>query len=192
VNEPDESFRSLPPHDVKTFLTEEVIQKRVVELGDHIGRDFPEETIPLVLLGILKGSVLFLADLARAIQRPVEYDFVEISSYGSGTETSGEIRIVKDLETELAGKDVLIVEDILDSGLTIEKSKLFSKVIERNARSVHLCVLLNKASRRRVEVPVSYSGFVIEDVFVVGYGMDFAGRYRNLKFIGAVEFVSPE
>ena len=179
----------LPPHSISEVLfTEERIQARVRELGAQIAQDFPNPEEPLLLVGVLKGCTLFLADLVRAIPRPLEFDFVTLSSYGAGTETSGEVRVLKELTISAAGKDVVIVEDILDTGLTLHRSNLIESLQTRNAKSVKICVLLNKPSRRRVEIPVDYCGFDIEDRFVVGYGMDYGERYRNLREIGVVSF----
>jgi hypoxanthine phosphoribosyltransferase len=171
---------------LEVLLTEEQILRRVGEIGEAITRDYPNSEEPLLLVGVLKGAALFLADLVRAIHRPVEFDFVALASYGAATRTSGEVRILKDLEAAVAGKHVLIVEDILDTGLTLRFSYLIESLRARHAASVRVCVLLDKPARRRVEVPVDYRGFEIEDRFVVGYGMDYAERYRNLRFIGVI------
>jgi hypoxanthine phosphoribosyltransferase len=176
----------LPAHSLEVLITDEEIARRVGELGAMILRDYPDEDQPLLLVGVLKGAALFLADLVRAIDRQVEFDFVAISSYGAATQSSGEVRILKDLEAAVAGKHVIIVEDILDTGLTLRFSYLIETLKARHAASVKVCVLLDKPSRRRVEVPVDYRGFFIEDRFVVGYGMDFGERYRNLRYIGVV------
>jgi len=168
------------------LLTAEAIHERVRELGAMIERDYPDSNQPLLLVGVLKGAALFLADLVRAINRPLEFDFVAIASYGAATKSSGEVRILKDLETAVSGKHVIIVEDILDTGLTLRFSYLIESLRARQAASVKVCVLLDKPSRRRVEVPVDYRGFVIEDRFVVGYGMDYGEIYRNLPYVGYV------
>lgn len=172
---------------VETLFTEEQIQARVVEIGKAISQDYADSAEPLLLVGVLKGATLFLADLVRAIARPLEFDFVLLSSYGSATESSGEVRVLKDLDIAVTGKHVIIVEDILDTGLTLRFSYLVENLIARHAKSVKICVLLNKPSRRRVDVPVDYCGFVIEDRFVVGYGMDYAEQYRQLPSIGILE-----
>ena len=180
----------LPAHRVgEVLFTREAIAERVKELAKEIERDFADCMEPILLVGVLKGAVLFLADLVRFMERPVEFDFVAISSYGNATETSGEVRVLKDLDIAVTGKNVIIVEDILDTGLTLRFSYLFESLLARHAKSVKVCVLLNKPSRRRVQVPVDYCGFAIEDRFVVGYGMDYAEQYRNLDFIGVIEFV---
>ncbi len=177
----------LPPHTVtEILLTEKQIQSRVKEIAEAINRDFPNHEEPLLLVGVLKGATLFLADLVRQIARPVEFDFVAISSYGAATKSSGEVRILKDLDAAVAGKHVIVVEDILDTGLTLRFSYLIESLKARHAASVSVCVLLDKPSRRRVEVPVDYRGFEIEDKFVIGYGMDFGEYYRNLPYIGVI------
>jgi hypoxanthine phosphoribosyltransferase len=175
-----------PEHTLDVMITEEQIARRVGELGAAITRDYPDHQEPLLLVGVLKGATLFLADLVRVIDRPVEFDFVAIASYGAATRSSGEVRVLKDLEAAVAGKHVLIVEDILDTGLTLRFSYLIETLRARHAASVKVCVLLDKPARRRVEVPVDYRGFEIEDRFVVGYGMDYAERYRNLRYIGVI------
>ena len=171
----------------EVLLTEQEIQARVQELGRQIAEDHPDATEPLLLVGVLKGATLFLADLVRSISRPLEFDFVALSSYGSRTETSGEVRVLKDLGIAVTGKHVIIVEDILDTGLTLRFSNLIENLFLLNAKSVKVCTLLNKQARRRVEVPKDYCGFEIEDRFVVGYGMDFAEQYRHLPYIGVLE-----
>ncbi|HZO89681.1 MAG TPA: hypoxanthine phosphoribosyltransferase [Chthonomonadaceae bacterium] len=173
-------------HELEVLITEEQIARRVRELGAAIARDYPDPAQPLLLVGVLKGATLFLADLVRCIERPVEFDFVALASYGAATRTSGEVRILKDLEAPVAGRHVIIVEDILDTGLTLRFSYLIESLRARHAASVKVCVLLDKPARRRVEVPVHYRGFEIEDKFVVGYGMDYAERYRNLRYIGVL------
>ena len=175
---------ALPSHCIDVMISEEQIGRRVRELGEEIRRDYPDPSEPLLLVGVLKGAALFLADLIRSIDRPVEFDFVAISSYGAATQTSGEVRILKDLDASVAGKHVLIVEDIIDTGLTLRFSYLIESLRARHARSVAVCVLLDKPSRRRVEVPVRYRGFEIPDRFVIGYGMDYAENYRGLRYIG--------
>ena len=186
------SSETLPGHTLQEMLTESEIQARVRELGQAITRDYPDPTQSLLLVGVLKGATLFLSDLVRAIDRPVEFDFVAVSSYGAATKSSGEVRVLKDLDAAVAGKDVLIVEDILDTGLTLRFSYLIETIRARHARSVKVCVLLDKPARRQVHIDVDYRGFQIEDKFVVGYGMDYAERYRNLRYIGVVMFDTPE
>lgn len=184
--------QSLPDHTVTVLLSADTVQRRVTELGEQISRDYPDPDEPLLLVGVLKGAALFLADLVRAVDRPLEFDFVAIASYGAATKSSGEVRVLKDLESAVSGKHVIIVEDILDTGLTLRFSYLIESLKARQAASVKVCVLLDKPSRRRVEVPVDYCGFVIEDRFVVGYGMDYAETYRNLPYIAYVEHADDE
>lgn len=168
------------------LISAETIQERVVELATQIEVDYPDPGEPLLLVGVLKGAALFLADLVRQINRPVEMDFVAISSYGAATHSSGEVRILKDLDAAVAGKHVIIVEDILDTGLTLRFSYLLESLRARHALSVKVCVLLDKPARRRVEMVADYRGFEIGDEFVVGYGMDYAELYRNLPFVAVL------
>jgi hypoxanthine phosphoribosyltransferase len=182
---------SLTEHSIATLLSADQIQRRVAELGAEITRDYGDASEPLLLVGVLKGAALFLADLVRQVRRPLEFDFVAIASYGAATRSSGEVRVLKDLESAVSGKHVIIVEDILDTGLTLRFSYLIESLKARQAASVKVCVLLDKPSRRRVEVPVDYCGFVIDDQFVVGYGMDYAESYRNLPYIGYLVHSQP-
>ena len=186
------SAQVLPSHSIDVMISAEQIQRRVQELGEAIQRDYPDPAEPLLLVGVLKGATLFLADLVRCIDRPVEFDFVAISSYGAATRTSGEVRILKDLDAAVAGKHVLIVEDIIDTGLTLRFSYLIESLRARHAKSVGVCVLLDKPSRRRVDVPVNYRGFEIPDRFVIGYGMDYAESYRSLRYIGILTIASDD
>ncbi len=179
-------LQTLPAHSVAVLISKEDLQNRVSELGAQIALDFADQSECLLLIGVLKGAALFLADLVRAINRPVEYDFVTLASYGASTESSGTVRILKDLDAAVRGKHVIIVEDILDTGFTLRFSSLIESLTARQAASVKVCVLLDKPARRRVDVEIDYRGFVIEDRFVVGYGMDYAERYRNLPYIGYV------
>ena len=172
---------------IDVLLSESEIAERVKALGAQIDADYPNFEEDVLLVGVLKGATLFLADLVRAIKRPIEFDFVAVSSYGAATKTSGEVRVLKDLDASVGGKHIIIVEDILDTGLTLRFSYLIETLKARHAASVKVCVLLDKPSRRRVEVPVDYRGFTIEDSFVVGYGMDYAEQYRNLPYIGIVD-----
>ncbi len=169
--------------DLKILLTAQQIESRVAELAERIGRDFPASphAPPLWLVGALKGSVFFLADLARAIDRDVSLDFVQASSYGDSTETSSNVRLLRDLDHDIAGADVILVEDIVDSGHTAQA--LLRLLGSRKPHTLKLATLLDKMSRRAVEVPIDYRGFEIPDRFVVGYGMDHAERYRNLRDI---------
>lgn len=165
------------------LLTEEAIAARVQELGAQITHDYAGKTI--LMCGILKGAVTFYTDLARAIDGPVQFDFMSCSSYGTSASSSGNVTIRKDMDSDPEGADILIVEDIIDTGVTL--SCLVPLLKERGARSVRLATLLSKPARRRVDVPVDYNGFEIPDAFVVGYGLDFAGRYRNLPYIGVLK-----
>lgn len=167
----------------KILLSEEEIQKRVAELGAQISADYKGKEI--VLIGVLKGSVIFLSDLARAIDGKVALDFMSCSSYGSSTVSSGVVRIMKDLDHSIEGKDVLVVEDIVDTGTTLHY--LLNNLKSRNVASVKLVALLNKPERRKVEVHVDYNGFNIPDYFVIGYGLDYAEQFRNLPYIGVLK-----
>ncbi len=166
-----------------TMLSTEQIAARVKELGAQIAAEYKDRN--LVLVVVLKGSFIFAADLCRAIDGHVRIDFLGVRSYGEGTETSGVVQITQDLSRPIAGEDVLIVEDIVDTGLTI--AHLMDLFRTRNPRSVKVCSLLHKPARSRVAVNVDFLGFTIEDKFVVGYGLDFGERYRNLPYIGIVE-----
>src|SRR5665213_31540 len=168
---------------IVTMLSAETIAARVRELGATITRDYAEGSV--VLVCVLKGSFIFAADLARAIDLPLRVDFLGVRSYGEGTESSGVVQITQDLSRPIAHEDILIVEDIVDTGLTI--AHLMDLFRTRQPRSVKVVSLLHKPARARVAVKVDYLGFTIEDKFVVGYGLDFAERYRNLPFIGVVE-----
>jgi hypoxanthine phosphoribosyltransferase len=167
----------------EVLVSEEDLQRRVAELGKQIARDYAGK--PLLLVGVLKGAVFFLSDLMRHIDIPVEVDFMAVASYGSATDSSGVVRILKDLDAAIEGRDVLIVEDIVDSGLTLQY--LMRNLGSRNPRTLEVCALLVKPARRKVELPTRYVGFEIEDRFVVGYGLDYAERYRNLPFVAALE-----
>ena len=155
------------------------IQEKVRAMGARITQDYAGER--LLLVGVLRGAVVVMSDLMRSINLPCELDFMDISSYGSGTSSSGVVRILKDLEEDLTGRHVLIVEDIVDTGLTL--SYLRRSLLARKPASLEICALLTKPSRRRVEIEVKYLGFEVPDEFVVGYGLDFAGAYRNLPDI---------
>jgi len=158
------------------------LQARVAELAAQIDADYAGRE--LLLVGVLKGAVMVMADLARAMRLPVEMDWMAVSSYGSGTQSSGVVRILKDLDADISGRHVLVVEDIIDSGLTL--SWLMGNLASRGPASVRVCVLLRKPTATRIKVDVAYTGFDIEDAFVVGYGLDYAERYRNLPFIGTL------
>jgi hypoxanthine phosphoribosyltransferase len=165
---------------LRVFIPAERIQQRIAELGGEISADYADSA-PIYLIGILKGSCMFLADLARAIDRPVRLDFIGLSSYGKGKTTSGEVRLTKDLDSSIEGADILIVEDIVDSGVTLTYLK---HVLEqRRPRSVRIASLLDKPERRLRPVDVRYVGFSIPDEFVVGYGLDYAEDFRNLRDI---------
>jgi hypoxanthine phosphoribosyltransferase len=169
----------------QVLLSEEQIAVRVAELGAQISRDYAGKD--LMLICILKGANIFLADLAREITLPLAYDFVAVSSYGADTKSSGVVRILKDLDESVESKHVLVVEDIVDTGLTLRLSYLLENLRSRRAASVKVCTLLDKPSRRRVDVPVDYFGFKVDDQFVVGYGLDYQSRYRNLRYIGLLK-----
>jgi hypoxanthine phosphoribosyltransferase len=167
----------------EVLVTAEDLQRRVVELGEEISRDYAGKS--LLLIGVLKGAVFFLSDLMRYIDIPVEVDFMAVASYGSATDSSGVVRILKDLDAAIEGRDVLIVEDIVDSGLTLQY--LLRNLGSRNPRSLEVCALLTKPERRKVDLPTRYVGFEIPDRFVVGYGLDYAERHRNLPYVAALE-----
>ena len=167
----------------ETLVTAEQLQERVAELGEQISRDYVGRS--LLLIGVLKGAVFFLSDLMRYIEIPVEVDFMAVASYGSATDSSGVVRILKDLDAAIEGRDVLIVEDIVDSGLTLQY--LLRNLGSRNPRSLEVCALLTKPERRKVDLPSRYVGFEIPDRFVVGYGLDHAEQYRNLPFVAVLE-----
>ena len=163
---------------INVHLTEEQIEQRVRELGAEISKVYGDE--PVCLICILKGSVIFTCELAKRITSPVEIEFMSVSSYGSGTSSSGVVRIVNDLGTSIEGKNVLVIEDIIDSGRTL--SYLLENLKTRNPKTLRLCTLLDKPDRRVVDVNVDYVGFVIPDEFVVGYGLDYDQKYRNLPY----------
>lgn len=167
----------------RVMLTEEQIQKRAEELGAQISSDYNGKD--LMLIGILKGSVMFMADLLKRITIPVSMDFMAVSSYGNSTETSGVVRILKDLDFEIRNKHIIIVEDIIDSGVTLEY--LLKYLGGRKPASIEIACLLNKYERRRVDIDVKYLGYEVEDEFLVGYGLDFAEKYRNLPYIGILK-----
>ena len=168
---------------IRVMITEEELDKRIRELGSQISADYEGESIFLVC--ILKGAAMFACELAKRITVPVTMDFMATSSYGSGTVSSGEVKIKKDLDLPMEGRNVLIVEDIIDSGNTLNfLSQLFR---DRNAKSVKMCTMLDKPDRREVDVDVDYTGFTIPDEFVVGFGLDYDQKYRNLPYIGVIE-----
>ena len=167
----------------RILLSEEEIREKVKEIGSQITKDYQGEK--LLIITILKGSVIFAADLLREIKMPVEIDFMCLSSYGSGSESSGVVKIVKDLNEPIEGKNVLIIEDILDSGNTL--THLVKLLGTRNPKSIRIATLLDKPDRRVAEVDVAYKGFSIPDEFVIGYGLDYDEKYRNLPFVGILK-----
>ncbi|MGN0351401.1 MAG: hypoxanthine phosphoribosyltransferase [Roseburia sp.] len=169
--------------NINVHLSEEELDKRIREMAAQISADYGDE--PITLICILKGSIFFTCDLAKRITNPVELDFMKVSSYGSGTTSSGRVKIDQDLDESIEGKNVLVVEDIIDSGRTL--SYLLDILSKRNPKSLKLCTLLDKPDRRVVEVNVDYVGFEIPDEFVVGYGLDYDQKYRDLPYIGFVE-----
>jgi hypoxanthine phosphoribosyltransferase len=166
----------------EVLIEEDALRDRIAELGAEISADYAGKD--LLLVGVLKGAVFFMADLMRSISVPCEVDFMAISSYGASTDSSGVVRILKDLDESIEGRNVLVVEDIIDSGLTL--SYLKRTLSARRPASLEICALLTKPERREVEVPVRYTGFEIPNRFVVGYGLDFAERYRNLRYVGVL------
>jgi len=166
----------------EVLITSEQLSKRTAELAAQIDADYAGRE--LLLVGVLKGAVMVMADLARAMHLPVQMDWMAVSSYGSGTKSSGVVRILKDLDTDISGRHVLIVEDIIDSGLTL--SWLVGNLRSRDPASVAVCAMLRKPSAAQMDVEVAYTGFDVGNEFVVGYGLDYAERYRNLPFIGTL------
>jgi hypoxanthine phosphoribosyltransferase len=164
------------------LIDEDALQNRIAELGEEISADYAGRD--LLLLGVLKGAVFFMADLMRRLTVPCEIDFMAISSYGAATDSSGVVRILKDLDINIEDRHVLVVEDIIDSGLTL--SYLMRNLEARNPASLEICALLTKPARREIEVDVRYVGFEIPNRFVIGYGLDFAERYRNLRYVGVL------
>ena len=161
------------------LITEEEIKNKIIELGKKISKDYKGKN--LILVGILRGAVIFMADLARKISIPMVFDFIAISSYGAETKSSGVVRILKDLDVNIKGKDVLIVEDIVDTGLTLDY--LLRMLKSRKPSSIKVCTFLTKTARRKVNIKVDYSGFDIPNKFVVGYGLDYAGKFRNVPYV---------
>ena len=168
---------------IRVLLSEEKVEKRIKELGEIISRDYAGKEVHLIC--VLKGGVFFTCELSKRITVPVSLDFMSVSSYGNDTKSSGVVKIIKDLDESIENKDVLFVEDIIDSGRTLRY--LLENLERRNPRSLKLCTLLDKPSRRVTEVTVDYTGFEIPDEFVVGYGLDYGQKYRNLPYIGVVE-----
>ncbi len=172
----------LHPDIEDVVLSSERIQARLAELGQRIDRDYGGREV--LMVGVLKGAFVLMADLARAVTVPVEFDFMAVSSYGSATQTSGVVRIIKDLDLDIAGRHVLVVEDIVDSGLTL--NYLLRNLRARGPASLEVFALLSKPDQIRVELPIRYHGFAVPNVFVVGYGLDYAERYRNLPYVGTL------
>ncbi|AYF53814.1 hypoxanthine phosphoribosyltransferase [Clostridium botulinum C] len=167
----------------RVLFSEEELREKVKKMGREISEDYKGKDV--ILVGILKGSVPFMADLMKYIEIPCKIDFMDVSSYGNSTESSGVVRILKDLEFEVEGRDILIIEDIVDTGTTLEYLKTYLK--SKNPNSVSVACLLNKPDRRKVEVDVKYLGYEVPDEFLVGYGLDYAEKYRNLPFIGILK-----
>ncbi|ATW25559.1 hypoxanthine phosphoribosyltransferase [Candidatus Formimonas warabiya] len=167
----------------KVLVTEKEIKSKIKEMGEAISQDYQGKEI--LVVGILKGSVVFMGDLVRKIKLPLQIDFMEVSSYGKSTESSGAVRILKDLETNIEGRNVLIVEDIVDTGLTL--SYLVKILKARKPASLKICTFLNKPSRRKVALEADYNGYDIPDEFVVGYGLDFNEKYRNIPYVAVLK-----
>jgi len=176
---------SQKPYVIDQMISAKQIAARVEELADEISREFAA-TEKLVVVGLLRGSFIFIADLVREIDLPVEVDFLEASSYGNSTQSSREVRILKDLSGKIEGRDVLVVEDIVDTGFTLHH--VLQMLLARNPARLEVCALLDKPSRREVDIRARWTGFEIPDEFVVGYGIDYAQRNRNLPYIGKVRF----
>lgn len=170
--------------EMQVLISAEEIQTKVQELGQKINAHYANSDKELVLIGLLRGSVLFMADLCRTIHKPHELDFMTVSSYGGGTVSSRDVKILKDLDGEIRGKDVLVVEDIIDSGNTL--NKVMEILQTREPNSIELCSLISKPSRREIELEVKFMGFEIEDRFIVGYGLDYDQKYRHIPFIGEI------
>ena len=185
---PVHSAAELYPGDIKSvLLSEDEVQGRVAELGAQVGDDYRDAVgdQDLLLVTVLKGAVMFVTDLSRAIPMPTQLEFMAVSSYGSSTSSSGVVRILKDLDRDINDRDVLIVEDIVDSGLTL--SWLLRNLATRRPRSLRVCTLLRKPDAMRADVDIAYIGFDIPNEFVVGYGLDYAERYRDLPYIGTLD-----
>jgi hypoxanthine phosphoribosyltransferase len=170
-------------HKIETLISQQEVESSVLELAKKIEETYAH-TESLIMIGLLKGSVIFMSDLARAVKKHVEIDFMSVSSYGTAMESSRDVKILKDVQSNIEGKEVLLVEDIIDSGHTLFKVKAMLET--RNPKSLRICTLLNKEERREVHVPVDFVGFTIPDEFVVGYGIDYAEMYRNLNYIAKV------
>ena len=169
---------------MRIMISSEEIQAKVKQLGEKINAHYAQSDKELVLIGLLRSSVIFMADLCRSIEKPHELDFMTVSSYGGGTVSTRDVKILKDLDGEIHGKDVLVVEDIIDSGNTL--SKVVEMLKTRNPNSIELCTLVSKPSRPEIDLEVKFLGFEVEDRFIVGYGLDFDQKYRHLPFIGEI------
>ncbi|WP_177160495.1 hypoxanthine phosphoribosyltransferase [uncultured Fusobacterium sp.] len=167
---------------IETLISEEKLAARVAELGKQIEKDYQGKD--LVCVGLLKGSVVFMTDLIKTINLDLKIDFMKVSSYGNGTDSTGIVKILKDVDEEVTGKDVLLIEDIVDTGLTLANVKEF--MWKKKPNSIKICTLLDKPSRRKADVKAEYVGFEIPDAFVIGYGLDYAEHYRNLPFVGVL------
>ena len=167
----------------QVLITEQQLDERIKEMGHQIAEDYQGE--PLTIVGILKGAVIFFADLARAIDLPLQMDFMSVSTYGSGTTSSGVVKIIKDLDADVTGRHILLVEDIIDTGITLAYLKEY--LSNRGARSVKICTLLDKPTRREKAVHVDYIGFTMPDEFLIGYGVDYAENYRNLPYVASLK-----
>lgn len=167
----------------KVLISKEELEVRIAELGCQIAEDYAGE--PLTVVGILKGASIFFADLVRAVDLPLQMDFMSVSSYGSGTSSSGVVKIIKDLDADVTGRHILLVEDIIDTGITLAYLKEY--LSNRGAKSVRICALLDKPVRREKAVPVDYVGFTMPDEFLIGYGIDYAENYRNLPYVAALK-----
>lgn len=170
--------------EMKVMISAEEIHAKVLELGQEINAHYANSDKELVLIGLLRGSVIFMADLCRAISKPHELDFMTVSSYGGGTTSSRDVKILKDLDGEIRGKDVLVIEDIIDSGNTL--SKVLEILQTRQPNSIELCTLVSKPSRREIDLDVRFLGFEVEDKFIVGYGLDYDQKYRHIPFIAEI------
>lgn len=171
-------------HNIEVMISAQQIQQRIEALAARINEDYRDSANNMLLIGLLRGSFIFMADLCRKITVPHEVDFMTVSSYGNATQSSRDVKIIKDLDEDIRGKDVLIVEDIIDSGNTLQKVR--ELLLLREPKSIEICTLIEKPARKEVAVSVKYIGFSIPDKFIVGYGLDFAQRYRHLPFIGLV------
>lgn len=169
----------------KVFYSEEQLQKRIAELGAQITADYKDFDEDIFCVGILKGAVVFYTDLVRQIKLPINFDFMIASSYGNSTSTSGTVKILKDLDYDIEGKHLIVIEDIIDSGTTMHYLKKYFAA--RKPKSVKLCALFSKPSRRTVDVDIDYCGFTVPDEFLVGYGLDYAEKYRNLPYVGVLK-----